>query len=325
MFGIPILEVAIGLSLVYLLLALVCMTVNETIASVTRRRAKILKEQIGNVLCGDTALTQKLYAHPLIASLKTSRGSHGPSYIPSSLFALSLMNILSGKDPSNGPALRAGIKGHPHENLKEVLNTVLCNSSTGTTDQHKIETWFEDCMDRVSGAYKRNSQSWSLLLALVVTVALNADTLRITHTLWVNQAVRSAVVEAAQSRARMEKPEELLPTVEYKNPDKPDEGTAIQPNNGAALTSDEYALLGRLTGWSVVVSEWHSLGDASALTLLRWWARMLLGLLMTTFAVSLGAPFWFDTLNRFMNLRGAGRATDEPRNKSGPAPAANGR
>jgi len=38
--------------------------------------------------------------------------------------------------------------------------------------------------------------------------------------------------------------------------------------------------------------------------------------------VSLGAPFWFDTLNRFMNIRNAGRAPDEPRDKSSSAPAA---
>jgi hypothetical protein len=31
------------------------------------------------------------------------------------------------------------------------------------------------------------------------------------------------------------------------------------------------------------------------------------GWLITAFAVSLGAPFWFDTLNRITSIRAAGR------------------
>jgi hypothetical protein len=39
------------------------------------------------------------------------------------------------------------------------------------------------------------------------------------------------------------------------------------------------------------------------------------GWIVTVLAISLGAPFWFDFLNRFMNLRSSGRAADEPRSK----------
>jgi hypothetical protein len=37
----------------------------------------------------------------------------------------------------------------------------------------------------------------------------------------------------------------------------------------------------------------------------------LLGWFLTGVAVSLGAPFWFDTLNRFMNIRATGTAPNE--------------
>jgi uncharacterized protein involved in cysteine biosynthesis len=36
-----------------------------------------------------------------------------------------------------------------------------------------------------------------------------------------------------------------------------------------------------------------------------------LGLLLTTFAASLGAPFWFDALNESVNLRGTGKRPEE--------------
>jgi hypothetical protein len=48
MFGLPILEVAIGLSFVYLLLSLICTTLNETIAGLTGRRADLLEKGISS-------------------------------------------------------------------------------------------------------------------------------------------------------------------------------------------------------------------------------------------------------------------------------------
>lgn len=55
-----------------------------------------------------------------------------------------------------------------------------------------------------------------------------------------------------------------------------------------------------------------------------WWVlsktfsqwRLLFGFLITAFAVSLGAPFWFDLLNKFVNLRGAGPRPGEARDSS---------
>jgi hypothetical protein len=45
-----------------------------------------------------------------------------------------------------------------------------------------------------------------------------------------------------------------------------------------------------------------------------FWPK-LLGLILTAIAVSLGAPFWFDMLNKIINIRSAGRAPDErPKN-----------
>jgi hypothetical protein len=44
----------------------------------------------------------------------------------------------------------------------------------------------------------------------------------------------------------------------------------------------------------------------------RSWPSLvqILGWLLTALALSLGAPFWFDMLNKFINLRGAG---DKPK------------
>ena len=65
---------------------------------------------------------------------------------------------------------------------------------------------------------------------------------------------------------------------------------------------------------STVVLKGDTLGVRSAW--LVWTAvAHLPGWIITILAIGLGAPFWFDFLNRFMNLRNAGRAADEPRSK----------
>ena len=50
------------------------------------------------------------------------------------------------------------------------------------------------------------------------------------------------------------------------------------------------------------------------------WPNKLIGLLLTTFAISLGAPFWFDILNKVINLRSSGKAPGE-RDKAAAAAA----
>jgi hypothetical protein len=111
MFGLPILEVAIGLSFVYPLLALICTAANETIAAITKRRAGFLEKGIYSLLGDDPDLTKKLLEHPLVASLAPKKGAL-PSYLPASKFALALMDVLigKGKEADDAQPLRAGIR-----------------------------------------------------------------------------------------------------------------------------------------------------------------------------------------------------------------------
>ena len=38
----------------------------------------------------------------------------------------------------------------------------------------------------------------------------------------------------------------------------------------------------------------------------RLWAGKVIGILITTFALMLGAPFWFDLLSKLVRVRGSG-------------------
>jgi len=45
------------------------------------------------------------------------------------------------------------------------------------------------------------------------------------------------------------------------------------------------------------------------------WLSKVAGLLVSIFAVSLGAPFWFDVLQRFMQVRAAGAKEDNKKDE----------
>jgi hypothetical protein len=321
MFGLPILEVAIGLSFLYLLLALICTAVNETIAGITRRRAGFLEKGVNSLLGDDPNLKRKLFDHPLIASLERKKNSR-PSYLPASKFALALSDVVtgSGKDAGDAQALREGISSIKSPSVKASLSAVLADSGeTRSTNQQKIEAWYNECMDRVSGWYKRRTVLWIWILAATVTIYLNADSIRISKILWTNQAVRAAVIESAKSRAQTERPEALTPLVVHPNTNAPKTATPVALHHDDVLTEKERAELSDLTGWADDINQW---------TQMNGWQRIwhsfkhIPGWLLTIIAVSLGAPFWFDMLNRFMNIRSAGRAPDESRDKSSSARAA---
>jgi hypothetical protein len=43
--------------------------------------------------------------------------------------------------------------------------------------------------------------------------------------------------------------------------------------------------------------------------------QVFVGWLLTILALTLGAPFWFDMLNKFINIRFAGKSPDEAAKK----------
>jgi hypothetical protein len=295
--NLPILDVAIGICFLYLLLGLICSTVNEMLSGWLGTRAKFLEEGIGRLL-GNDALKQAVYGHPLIRTLAADDGPARPSYIPAERFISALTDVLTGpgKSPSDMAALKTGLAAAGNEQLNQALTALLDRPGMDAAAARvHLEKWFDDGMERVSGWYKRNAQRNALILACLITVALNADTLRMAKTLWISPTASAVVVEQAKARAERARPESA-------NPRDP-AGVPAQ-----ALTPQEEALLGQLTGWR---------GDQlpPGANFFGWlWAILrchLLGWILTAIAVSLGAPFWFDTLNRFVNLRSAGRAPDK--------------
>ena len=129
-----------------------------------------------------------------------------------------------------------------------------------------IASWFENSMDRISGAYKRKTQICSFLVALVLVVGLNVSAIDVGRTMWLQPMIARRVAPKANL-------------------------TAVQ-----AL--DELRELEIPVGWSRrKLSSFHGWDGF----------EMMAGWLITAVATLFGAPFWFDTLQRVVRLKGSGR------------------
>jgi len=335
MFGSTILEVAIGLLFVYLLLSLLCSAVGEYIEAKFNNRAKYLKEGI-TLLLNDTAgggidLASQLYAHGLVRPFYRD-GTKLPSYIPSRTFALALWNMASavaaGDKPSGDAggaapgvtadlkAVRAAVASHlPNRELRTALLTLI-DEAQGDVEKARrnIEEWYDGMMDRVSGWYKRRTTVLMLLLGFVVAAVVNADTINIANTLARDGALRSSLVAAAEQRIRSP----LGPPTVQGTPEAID----AQATESLRRAHDAVNALGLPIGWAWPTPSNKDDRRRAPDTLGDFFLK-LLGILVTGFAVSQGAPFWFDVLNKFMVVRSTVKPSEKSRDqpsKDRPAP-----
>ena len=211
--------------------------------------------------------------------------------------------------------------------------------------KENVEIWFNQAMDRVGGWYKRKSQWVIAAIALVVTLVLNVDALLVVAHLNTQPGLREAVV--AQAKAFTEHPPAVGATVSPADAGAPD-ASAAAPDEvlvRAHAVEQELSKLSLPIGWFMPPESskqegeigrfqsqnflvlpvrrgtdvWHAIDAARLGQTVRF---HLVGWLLTALAASLGAPFWFDILNKFMSIRAAGKAPEEkPKSpKEVPAP-----
>jgi hypothetical protein len=155
-----------------------------------------------------------------------------------------------------------------------------------------LEKWFDDSMQRVTGWYKRKTQLIVFSLALVICLFLNVDSFAIANSLYTDPSLREAVV--ANAEAYVAKAASTNTTVDSTN------ATLEATYN---KVHDELTGLNLPIGWTTDTTDPRHPGTP-------WgWLLKIGGILVTAFAVSLGAPFWFDLLNKLVNLRAAGKKT----------------
>jgi hypothetical protein len=334
MFNSTTLEVAIGMALIYLLLSLFCTAINEAIAGILSSRAKNLEKGIRSLFTDGlkteatanvpaVTLANAIYDHGLVQSLYRSTaeekqfmwgkrfGTNLPSYIPSRVFATALFDVLfpAGVSATSGSptsvdstgqlaAMMSSLKALPDGKGKQAIMTLVRQAEGDITKTRQaFEDWYNDAMDRVAGWYKRKTQVVLFVLGLIIAIGLNVDSVAVGRALWISPALRSYAITAAEQYV---KNNSTTPLSEDATKDL------------SVLQSLDLPL-----GWNSSKLPWieeHGTGASYS----RSFSKMSLlfvicGWLLTAIAMTLGAPFWFDTLNHFM----VARSTIKPQDPSG--------
>jgi hypothetical protein len=319
MFGSDILEVAIGTIFMYIVVSMICSAIREGLEAWLKTRAAYLEHGIRELLHDSQAsgIAKTLYSHPLIGGLFSgsytpaaarplsimAAGRNLPSYIPARNFALALMDIAArGPDPEApaGPGagpmislekIRTNVGNLNNEQVQRVLLTAI-DAAQGDINmvQKTLEDWYNSAMDRVSGWYKRSTQWIIFATALAVAVVLNVNTITIVDYLYRNNTARAAVV----ARAQVASTDTEFLRRNYEEVKKDLDSVSLP--------------IGWTAGWGAP----RRGNEAGAAGIWNNAVAPLLGWLLTAFAATMGAPFWFDVLNKFIVIR----STVKPREKS---------
>lgn len=315
--GSTVLDVAIGLIFVYLIVSFICSSLSEAVEAFLKHRSRDLERGIREMLTDTTAapgsadIVKSLYNHPLISALykgnydTASKGRDLPSYIPGGNFTLALLDIVREQAAAGMAAGAAGAASVQElrtaaasfatvsPRVSSALVTLI-DAAGNDLDRARrnIEKWFDNSMDRVSGWYKRRAQYIIFGFGLLLAIGANIDTVAIVRVLSTSQGLRQALVAQATQYAAKEKP------------------AATDENTGLKDSMNRLQNLGLPLGWDENV-------PGSRPTDPNGEGMKVVGILLTAFAVSLGAPFWFDLLNKFIVVR----STVKPNEKSLPEPS----
>jgi hypothetical protein len=330
------LEAAIGLGLVYLLTSILCSGINEALAQELNRRGRFLREGMRN-LVPDRWLYLRVISHPMVAALYRNLPGkpHTPSYIPAGNFTSALLDTLrlkaaqlDGIDRIDNPTtttfdnVRSAVIKCRNAGVSVADGLLpLIDSAEGNlqTAQRNIEAWYESGMDRVSGWYKRYARRLLLLTGLIIAVLCNVDTIQIVTSLAKSSALRRSLADMASEITQTKNFGGVSLDVDSETV-KIAEGQLSQFAQRLSLLEEE----GLPIGFSCLSMNVSQQAESSLTTILAgcWsntlhtmagaWFLKILGWLITALAVSLGAPFWFDLLNRLVDIRGSGRKPDKP-------------
>ena len=264
----PLIDVVLGLVSFYLISSLIVSSIQEAISSFFGLRSKNLKQGIDNFVGSKYAM--EIYDHPMIKNL--AKEGKLPSYISTKRLSSLFLDIVTRNNLNDVNAKEVLNKIDDNQPIKRVLEHIFLNNKNNIDNlRDDLAEWFDEGMERISGWYKRKIQCITFLIALVLAGVTNSNSCLLAEKLWVNKALRDEISQKAQAMGQEE-----FPILKEKN----------------NLSNIKLFSL----GW----------GDGNTPQGCLEWIKFFLGILLTTFAVSLGAPFWFDLLGKIVRLKGVG-------------------
>ena len=265
---------------------------------------------------------------PVTPVQRLGMGSNLPNYVPSRNFAMALLDLIGGSGTNAGvlsiQSVTESVLKMPDSRIKQALLVALAEGGDDLDRvRTSLEAWFDGTMDRVSGWYKRETQNILLVMGFLVAALLNIDALGIAYDLSRNNTQRQALiahVDAAFPQIRTSP--ELKLTKEQLDAQINGLSNVIGWTRLANRLDEKFNRklkeyndnLSTLNGEALKEYQRAHARPSHFEMFVPHIAGRIPGWIITAFAISLGAPFWFDVLNKVMVIR----STVKPYEKSPP-------
>ncbi len=342
-----ILDLVIGLFFIFFLFSIICTALVEGFAQFNQWRCKQLSGWIRDTF-GPT-LGEEILQHKLIKGL--TRKGRSVDYIPAHLFATALLDAVYQNNTQQGVNSVAtqtydfnhletavGSSNLLPPDLQRFLLQAFTESHNGQGSlvviRKQLESWYEEAMERLTGTYRKRTRFYTWLVAFFVTIIANVDTLALCKYLKDNPKTTAQLVNAAttavqdsilyhQTKVQLEAIGKALndTTPSKKTISDQMNITLAQLQKSKHLSDSLYrslAAMGLPLGWSSADKAALSCPSCIKFCWCEVWQVLAksVGWILTALALTLGAPFWFDTINKLVNIRSSGKKPEETPDKS---------
>ncbi len=322
-----ILEIALGLALVYLLVCLLVSGIQEVVALRLGTRGRFLVEGMRSLITDRWTYLRTINHPSIVAFYRYAPGKgHAPPYLPPNAVAEALCDVLvryhQMQSPGGGrvvfdlAAIKAAVRNSKEcdSSLGHALLPLVEGANTLEEALASVARWVERGMDQVTRWYGAHTQKRLFVIGLVVAATLNIDSIAIVEALVRNPSLRTELATAATQVERYQAEVDRLRAVPAAG-QMGQSPEARQEDQAAVLKARQEQLAETRARLNVLAAQGLPIGYAcmgSTVQTPCWpidvasWPLKIAGLLLTALAAMLGAPFWFDLINRFVNLRASG-------------------
>lgn len=374
----PIFETTLALILVFALLSLLVSSLMEFWSYYRKARGKMLREAIHQLLKDplNKNYGELVMEHFLIKNLTNSFTQRPPQYISANLFSEALIDVIAQqarhtsirlKLPKAGekglletaesydiPALtiskevmtrfKAGLESMEPSPLRDAFFSMYDKSSEDPQQlKARLELWYNDYMETVTGWYKSSQMKRSIFFGFLVACFLNVDSIYLFKVLSMDSQMRGELVEVAEQIAQdyqeladsTRRDNAALRQIAFQHAsdslfqDSLFRKIQFQDTLANQALAQADSILGVVyslnipIGWSKnsAPASWMYAQDSTVTTAVKdskgiiaynhrrnsafsiWY---FIGIGISGVALGMGAPFWFDILVKLVNLRLAG-------------------
>jgi len=166
---------------------------------------------------------------------------------------------------------------------------------------------YDEIMDRASGWYKRSVQAYLLVFGFLIAFCFDADTFKVWHNLTYNPNSRQELLQLAQGFVDQERINIYTINPDSLPADSLERVSQLRGLIDTLLYNEIQKVPSPLgLGWGTSIPQQIHDGNWDDGPLVLFYLKKFFGWLVTALAISLGAPFWFDLLQKIIQIRNAG-------------------